>query len=144
VLEIGYAIGQSVPVFCSEAPNEATLLRCVQVEADITKVIMSLINMQPRIPPGADLSELQAYIRAFVHSKAFEQEALRDVVLLLMEEVGELARAVRREIGLKTSQGRQNGGNVIAHELADCLIYLLDIANLANVDLDTALREKDE
>lgn len=32
----------------------------------------------------------------------------------------------------------------VAHELADCLIYLLDLANLADIDLDDAFRVKEE
>jgi NTP pyrophosphatase (non-canonical NTP hydrolase) len=78
-----------------------------------------------------------------VAARGFGDESLRDVVLLLVEEVGEVAKAVRRLTGLKTYTATPKEQKKVAHELADCLIYLLDLANLADVDLDQAFQEKE-
>ena len=61
-----------------------------------------------------------------------------------MEEVGELAKAIRKRIGLKEDISETARRKKVGHELADCLIYLLDIANLSGVDLITAFIEKEE
>lgn len=144
-LEVGYAIASSVPVFCSEVPSEPILSAFVQVEPDILRMKQNLSRKRPfEVPRNADLSTLQSYIRRMVQLRGFGQETLRDVVLLLVEEVGELAKAVRSEIGLKMSEANRGPSKSIAHELADCLIYILDVANLAGVDLESALREKED
>lgn len=72
----------------------------------------------------------------------FDEESLRDGVLLLLGEVGEMARAVREEGGLKFSAGRLAKPKFISDELADCMIYLFPIANLAHVDSERVLRQK--
>jgi NTP pyrophosphatase (non-canonical NTP hydrolase) len=62
---------------------------------------------------------------------------------LLVEEVGELAKAIRFDQGLKLSSNDIEHTKSIDSELADCLIYLINLANLADVDLEKALREKE-
>jgi NTP pyrophosphatase (non-canonical NTP hydrolase) len=95
-----------------------------------------------QIPDKPDLPALQKYITQVVHARGFQDESVRDVVLLFVEEVGELAKAVRTMSGLKVSGSQSH--KAISDELADCLIYLLDLANLSGVNLETALRDKEE
>jgi len=57
----------------------------------------------------------------------------------LGEEVGELFKAVRTREGIKTDVP----GSQVAGELADVLIYLCTIANRYEIDLETALRDKE-
>ena len=143
--EIGHAVGRSVPVFCMAAPSEPMLSFFVLVEPSIKKLKQVLLGGNTlRLPPKPDLLALQAYTRDLVRLRGFRDESLRDVVLLFVEEVGELARAVRHEIGLKVGIGSDRRGKTVAYELADCLVYLLDIANLGGVNLEAALREKEE
>jgi NTP pyrophosphatase (non-canonical NTP hydrolase) len=78
-----------------------------------------------------------------VHSRGFGDESVRDVMLLLVEEIGELAKSIRREIGLKVGSAALEDRKLVGNELADCLIYLLDLANLTNIDLDEAFRRKE-
>jgi len=66
-----------------------------------------------------------------------------DVLLLFMEEIGELSKAIRIDQGLKVTNQGARQVKTIGAELADCLIYLVNIANLSNVNLDKALREKE-
>ncbi len=53
-------------------------------------------------------------------------------------------KAVRKRTGLKIAATDPEAHKNLAMELADCLIYLFDIANLADVDLDLAFRSKEE
>lgn len=143
-MEIGYAIALGIPVFAQGAPIESILSMFIRTEPNVEFVKQSVLRaFDPGIPKRADLATLQAYVQKVVAARGFDKETLRDVLLLLMEEVGELAKAVRKQTGLKTAANDPNANKVVAHELADCLIYLLDIANLANVDLDLAFREKE-
>lgn len=142
-LEIGYALALGIPVYCLTPPSEGVIAMFVKVEPDVSRIGNELAGATAdNVPKRADLATLQTYIRKVVHLRGFEQETLRDVVLLLIEEVGELAKAVRKRTGLKTAASGDAEKNV-AQELADCLIYLLDIANLAGVDLDAAFRAKE-
>ena len=143
-LEVGYALSLGIPVFCQSTPSESVIGMFVRVEPDVKHVRELLTDISSEcIPKHADLAALQSYIRRMVHVRGFDKETLRDVVLLLVEEVGELAKAVRRRTGLKTAAADPEAHKSVALELADCLIYLLDIANLAEVDLDSAFREKE-
>jgi NTP pyrophosphatase (non-canonical NTP hydrolase) len=62
--------------------------------------------------------------------------------LLLGEEVGELFKAVRKATGIATDRRARVGS--VADELADVFIYLCAIANRFDVDLEAALRAKEE
>jgi len=143
-LEVGYALSLGVPVFCLTSPSEPVIGMFVKIEPDVGCVRESLTDISSEcIPKRADLATLQSYIRRMVHLRGFGKETLRDVALLLVEEVGELAKAVRKRTGLKVDATDPEAHKSVALELADCLIYLLDIANLADVDLDSAFRAKE-
>lgn len=144
-MEIGYALALSVPIYSLDPATESVLAMFMRCERSIEKVKQALGGSTvAEIPRRADLAVLQAYIRKVVHFRGFDDESVRDVMLLLIEEVGELAKAIRREIGLKVGVTKPEDRKLVAHELADCLIYLLDIANLADIDLDDAFRAKEE
>lgn len=74
--------------------------------------------------------------------RGFDHETLQDIFILLSEEVGELARVVRKFSGIKTEVAARKYD--APDELADLLIYILHIANNMNIDLETAFRDKEE
>lgn len=81
-------------------------------------------------PAPLSIDDFQRLIRAMY----FEKDAARGIdgtFMWLMEEVGELAAALR-----EGSQADQ------AEEFADVLAWLTTIANVAGVDLAEALRAK--
>ncbi len=82
------------------------------------------------------LQSLQKYIKA----KDYRPNAKLEYLQKLVEEVGELARAMRHEI--RYVQTRQIKGT-LEEELYDVLYYVVAIANLYDVDLETAMRLKD-
>lgn len=145
--EIGYALSKNIPIYGLKKPEDVVLSYFIKPEKSI-KIIKRLllakrnvISFDTRSPT---LMELQNYVRAMVKQRGFEKETIGDVLLLLVEEIGELARAVRHLIGLKASRKSEDVYKNLREELADCLIYLLDIANLADVNLEVALREKEK
>jgi NTP pyrophosphatase (non-canonical NTP hydrolase)/nucleoside 2-deoxyribosyltransferase len=144
MMEVGYALALSVPVFSSEEPSEPVFAMFMRNEPSIERVKRTVEQSAiTEIPNKASLGTLQAYIRKMVRIRGFDDESVRDVMLLLVEEVGELAKSIRREIGLKVGTSKTEDRKMVAHELADCLIYLLDIANLEEIDLDEAFRAKE-
>ncbi len=76
------------------------------------------------------LAELQNLIRVMYSSKD-EQRGVDGTFMWLMEEVGELAAALRE--GTKQEQAR---------EFADVLAWLATIANVAGIDLGAAIMKK--
>ena len=72
--------------------------------------------------------------QALIHKMYFEKDASRGVdgtFMWLMEEIGELAAALR-------SDDKEN----LAEEFADVLAWLATIANVAEIDLATAINQK--
>lgn len=91
----------------------------------------------------ATLSDWQTYIKAMKAERGFDTSSKINECFLLGEEVGELFKAVRKSEGWKIDSTDSRTDDV-AHELADCLIFLLSIANQHGIDVETALREKEE
>ena len=62
-------------------------------------------------------------------------------MLLLTEEIGELARAIRKDAGLNRDKDYNNVS--ILDELADVQLYLVHLANNLNVNLADAVTQKE-
>src|SRR5437899_1583998 len=84
----------------------------------------------PRAAKAMSLSELQSLIRTMYSSKD-EARGIDGTFMWLMEEVGELAAALRE--GDSSEQAR---------EFADVLAWLATIANVAGIDLEQAVLDK--
>lgn len=142
-LEIGFAISRNIPVYSLSEPDDVAFSSLVRSEKPIRTIKRDLkARTLTKKPPT--LAGLQDYVRKVVKLRGFEDETVEDGLLLFVEEIGELARAVRIFVGLKSS--RRKRSNIYQHlreELADCLIYLIDIANLADIDLENAVRKKE-
>ncbi len=83
-----------------------------------------------RMPQDVSLTDFQAKIRDMYFDKD-AQRGIDGTFMWLMEEVGELAGALRQG----THQQK-------CEEFADVLAWLATIANVAGVDLGTAIQEK--
>jgi len=148
-LEIGYAISNGIPIFSSDAPKDPIfsgfIKPFISLDSKLKNLVLEQKNERARLSLKAAprLRDLQNYVENMVNKRGFSEESLADVMLLLVEEIGELAKAVRHKTGLKVSRQNLDRSLSIKAELADCLIYLLDIANLAGIDLENAFRDKE-
>jgi NTP pyrophosphatase (non-canonical NTP hydrolase) len=88
------------------------------------------------------LPEYQQYLKQAVIDQGFEDESLSDLFMLFQEECGEFAKACRKTAGLKS--GAHSKDYNPGHEAADVFIYLTEICNKMGIDLETAIREKNE
>ncbi|MCC6493550.1 MAG: nucleotide pyrophosphohydrolase [Pirellulales bacterium] len=84
----------------------------------------------PAMPADISLREFQQLIRQMYHEKDVAR-GIDGTFMWLMEEVGELAAALRQ--GTLAEQSA---------EFADVLAWLATIANVAEVDLSEAVRNK--
>ena len=86
------------------------------------------------------IPEMQEYMTKKVIERGFDTQDGVDLGLLLTEEVGELAKAIRkRHIGVATDAKVGD----IGLECADIFIYLLQIATYYKVDLHDAFIQKE-
>lgn len=85
--------------------------------------------------------EYQALVKKLVHERGFDDETAGEVFTLLVEEVGELAKALRKANGQKIDRSRKQ--HDISEELADVFWYLLDMANRLDIDLAKAFDDKE-
>jgi NTP pyrophosphatase (non-canonical NTP hydrolase) len=82
------------------------------------------------------IRQLQQYIKR----KDFYPEKKHDYILKFMEETGELARAILRKY---PHAENENIKNTIEEEFYDVLYYLLAIANLYDVDIESWIPVKE-
>ncbi len=99
----------------------------------------------PVLPKNPTLADLQNHIKKIGEERAWDKNNYLEIFLLLSEEVGELAKAIRNHAGLYTEKAKKNNSKYeLEEEFADVLNYILDLANCLNVDLEEAFRKKDK
>ncbi len=96
------------------------------------------------LPQDPTLPDYQQYIREMILERGFKDQSISELLMLLMEECGELARACRKHTAVQSDITRETHKDSIDHELADCLMYILAISNHFDIDLERAFREKEE
>ena len=87
------------------------------------------------------LQDLQAFHRELDQAKHFDQDVFRNIAYLT-GEIGELVSAIRV---LRKTDDVSKEANARAHvgeELADCLAYIVKLANYTEVDLHVAYVNK--
>jgi len=85
------------------------------------------------------ISDMQRHLVDFVKSRGWNNKTETEVFMLFVEEVGELAKALRKHISL---QGEEPDKDNLEEEFADVLNFLLDLADKTDVDLEEAYRKK--
>ena len=93
------------------------------------------------IPKTDSLKALQAYIWEMNIERGFNTEDPTKKLIMLMEESGELAKAVRKLSGMKFTDTTLQTD--VKEELGDVLIVLLGLASMLKVDIHKALIEKE-
>ena len=88
------------------------------------------------------LKDFQNYVDAMVKERGFDKETVPEMFMLFMEECGELAKAARKTQNIHSDKNSEQFQ--LEHEAADVFMYLLDICNHLNIDLEKAFREKEE
>ena len=91
------------------------------------------------------LNEIQNYIKEVIKIRGFSEQKVQDKMLLLLEETGELAKAIRKTIPETTVDNeRIENYTDIEEEVADVFIVLVSICNRLNINLYDAIIKKEE
>ena len=91
------------------------------------------------------LVELQNYINNVLEIRGFNNQSIELKLMLLMEEVGELAKSIRKDsTSLSIDRCKINNYSSIEEEIADVLIILFSIANKLQIDLYDAFLKKEK
>ncbi len=145
-MELGWALALGKPIFCKEIVADSTLKFFCGTVATPEQVKEALENRSPleSINERSSVAALQHYIHEMVVRRGFDKETPQDVLLLLVEEVGELAKALRKYLGIKLDEEKRDRYPILKSEIADVFIYLIDLANLLQISLFHALYEKEQ
>ena len=108
-----------------------------------------MVNIQQellkKLTDKSSINEIQSYIKEVMQIRGFNKEKSSDKILLLVEEVGELAKAIRKnENNLGIDKTKEYNYSSIESEIADVFIVLLSICDILNIDLLKAFLNKEE
>lgn len=134
--EMGLAYSLGVPIYTD------TELQDEMLQTMVTEVVNSAAVVRTQVhKPGKGISGLQRYYQRISNRRGWANESPKDTMLLLTEEMGELARAIRKSEGLKRDAGYEDVG--LQDELADVQLYLVHLANSLGIELDEAVTQKE-
>ena len=138
-LEVGFARASGVPVFCKNRVNDQILRAFIHGVRSTTEALAQLTS-EFLVPPPA-VQSFQSYYKRVAAQRGYDKEDAQNCLLLMTEEVGELARAIRRRKNL-VRHGHADIANE-ALELADIFLYVVHMANILDLDLSRIVREKE-
>lgn len=96
------------------------------------------------VPLKADpsLSDIQKYIAEMGKRRGFDKDSLEDNFIMLTEELGELAKALRPIRGVTVADDSEL--SEVEHEVADVLWMLVCVCNKLDINLESAFRSKEK
>ena len=86
------------------------------------------------------LDDYQKSVKKLVIELGFDKETVPELFMLLTEEVGEFAKAARKNSGIKTDINSKEHN--VEEEAADVLWLMLNLCNKLNIKLDKAFTDK--
>ena len=91
------------------------------------------------------LQEVQEYIKEVITIRGFANQEIEKTMLLLLEEVGELAKAIRKTAtNMGIDNNKINHYDTIESEVADVFIVLNSVCNNLNINLYQSLKDKEK
>lgn len=91
-----------------------------------------------------NLNEIQNYIKQVIDIRGLESQTVLKNMLLLSEEVGELAKAIRKETkSMSVDTEKLYNYDTIESEIADVFIVLNNISNKLNINIFDSLVKKE-
>jgi NTP pyrophosphatase (non-canonical NTP hydrolase) len=140
-MELGFAQAYGLRIFGRHALAEPAFRDVVEVVNSPEKALAA-VDPAAAPAPARPLSALQDYYRRVALARGYDREEARDCMLLLTEEMGELAHAVRKRLQLIRHDGYAEE-TAVSNEIADVQLYLVHLANVLGVDLALAVADKE-
>jgi NTP pyrophosphatase (non-canonical NTP hydrolase) len=89
-----------------------------------------------------NLPQYQNLVKQLAKKRGFDEETVPEVFTLLVEEVGELAKAIRKANGQKVDKTSKQ--HEVEEEAADVFWLLIDLCNRLDIDLAKAFDSKEK
>lgn len=101
--------------------------------------LLSLVNN------ASSIDDIQEYIKKVITMRGFSEQKIQDKMLLLLEETGELAKAIRKTLpDASIDYNKIENYTGIEEEIADVFIVLVSICNRLKINLYEAFKNKEE
>lgn len=137
--ELGFAKALGIPVFSTHPIKDKILASFVMPENFHQDGLEN--NFLELFDSGLGIMALQAYYKRVAKRRGWDKETAKDTLVLLLEELGELARAVRKH----EKMSRDHAYNIeLSEELADTQLYLVHLANQTGINLAKAVTAKEK
>lgn len=81
------------------------------------------------------------YLQEYIKKKDYKPELKKDYFFKLSEEVGELAKAMRKDVLFKDNESIKG---TIDEEIWDVIYYALAIANCYDIDVESTIKAKEK
>lgn len=139
-LEVGFARANGIPVYTNTRLDDETVQQFIET-VESPSVVQQTFATRSINPPQPAIRAFQHYYRRAAHERGYKNENAKDCLLLMIEEVGEFARSLRKRHRLK-----RHGSPITNQEnleLADIFIYVVHMANILKIDLSTVVQAKE-
>ena len=106
---------------------------------------MNQLELLNTLTEDSSLAQIQEYIDKVVELRGFKGQPVLETMLLLLEEVGELAKAIRKTATrMSIDTDKMQNYDTVESEAADVFFVLIAICNHMGIDLLSALKEKEK
>ncbi|MCR5147292.1 MAG: nucleotide pyrophosphohydrolase [Clostridia bacterium] len=103
------------------------------------------LELWSKLNENNSVQEIQYYIKEVIKIRGFYDQNIETTMLLLTEEIGELAKAIRKEsTSMSIDKNKIQNYDTVESEVADVFIVLNTICNKLNIDLFSAVKEKEK
>ena len=103
------------------------------------------LNLWNTLKEDSSMREVQKYIEEVIKIRGFYEQNIEKTMLLLTEEIGELAKAIRKDkTTMFIDKNKIDNYETIESEVADVFIVLSTICNKLNIDVFSAVKEKEK
>lgn len=103
------------------------------------------IDLWNKLGKNTTLDEMQEYIKNICDIRGFSKQEIEKTMLILVEEVGELAKAIRKEAtDIRIDEEKINNYDTIENEVADVCFVLNMLCNQLNVNILSSIKNKEE
>ena len=102
------------------------------------------LKLYEKLTEKDSLREVQNYINNINEIRGFNNQEVTKTMLLLTEEIGELAKAIRKEAtDMATDVNKEYNYDTVESEVSDVFYVLSCICNKLDIDIFTALQNKE-
>jgi NTP pyrophosphatase (non-canonical NTP hydrolase) len=98
-----------------------------------------------QITTETSLTQIQEYLKKVVELRGFANQPVQETMLLLLEETGELAKAIRKTATkMSVDVDKMQNYSTVESEVADVFFVLMAVCNQMGINLLDALKEKEQ